>query len=201
MFLGFMRCMTIKRGFNDYLVIGYMAILMCWPSQQGIRFVLPVMPFLVRYMIIGLGMLRIDNARTRNMLAVAFGLLILVQYLPPIAKMVARSTAVVEGPQEKESVEAFAFIKSNTPENALIVFRKPRALALYTGRNCWANEQTEDFTYLENRFDAVGARYILVNATVSDETIKNYIAARKDKVRLVWENPKFKLFERTEWLH
>jgi hypothetical protein len=115
--------------------------------------------------------------------------------------MVARSTAVVEGPQEKESVEAFAFIKSNTPENALIVFRKPRALALYTGRNCWANEQTEDFTYLENRFDAVGARYILVNATVSDETIKNYIAARKDKVRLVWENPKFKLFERTEWLH
>jgi 4-amino-4-deoxy-L-arabinose transferase-like glycosyltransferase len=196
MFLGFMRCMTNKRGFIDYLVIGFMGMLIFWPSQQGIRFVLPVMPFLVRYMIIGLEMLRIDNARTRNMLAVAFGLLVLVQYLPPIAKMAARSTTVVEGPQEKESTEAFSFIKNNTPENAVIVFRKPRALALYTGRTCWANEQTEDYNLLESRFNSVGARYILVNSSVSDETIKDYIAARKDKVRLMWENPKFSLFER-----
>jgi len=197
MVLGFMRCMTIKRGFIDYLVIGFMGMLIFWPSQQGIRFVLPVMPFLVRYMIIGLGMLRIDNARTRNMIAVAFGLLVLVQYLPPIAKMAARSTVVIEGPQEKESVEAFTFIKSNTPENAVIVFRKPRALALYTGRTCWANEQTEDYNFLENRFNSIKARYILVNSSVSDETIKGYIAARKDKVRPVWENTKFRFFERT----
>jgi 4-amino-4-deoxy-L-arabinose transferase-like glycosyltransferase len=196
MVLGFVRTLCIKRGFTDYLVIGYMAMLLCWPSQQGMRFVLPVMPFFVRYMITGLGMIRIDNARTKYILYVAFGLLILVQYLPPIAKMVARSNIVVEGPQEKESVEAFTFIKNTTPENAVIVFRKPRALALYTGRKCWANEQTEDFTYLENRFDAVGARYILVNATISDETIINYIAARNDKIRLVWENVKFRLYER-----
>ena len=172
-------------------------MLIFWPSQQGIRFVLPVMPFLVRYMIIGLGMLRIDNARTRNMIAVAFGLLVLVQYLPPIAKMAARSTVVIEGPQEKESVEAFTFIKSNTPENAVIVFRKPRALALYTGRTCWANEQTEDYNFLENRFNSIKARYILVNSSVSDETIKDYIAVNKDKVRPVWENTKFRFFERT----
>lgn len=117
-----------------------LALYTVWPEGQGYRFMLPLTPFLVILMMLGLDEFARWNAADK------FGplLALSVQYGFPIVFLILASVLVGTGrlPQEKwnpydqPSSEMFQWIRSNTSGDAVISFFKPRAMHLLGQRLC-----------------------------------------------------------------
>jgi hypothetical protein len=123
----------------------YATVLLAWPSQQGIRFVLPLLPLFVYFAIQGMR----SGARTMFgershwtgffvrapwvALAIAF-----LSLSAPKAYANLRSDRRAPGAFDDESAAMYRFIGESTPSDAKIVFFKPRLLRLVTSRDALA---------------------------------------------------------------
>ncbi len=117
-----------------------LALYIILPFAQGYRYMIPVTPFLVILMMLGLD----EFARWKT--AGKFGPLLAhsVQYGFPIVFLILASVLVGTGrlPQEKwnpydqPSSEMFQWIRNNTSGDAVISFFKPRAMHLLGQRLC-----------------------------------------------------------------
>ena len=126
----------------------YMAILIVWPFQLGVRSVMPVMAMYLYFAIGGaLTLGEIVARRTRQaagpglaaMLIVPLALAHAVQAGEHWAAARAPEQAVVEGPYTANSQALFAHIRDETAETAVFTFWRPRVLMLYTGRRAVLN--------------------------------------------------------------
>jgi hypothetical protein len=110
------------------------------PSGQGYRYMIPVTPFLVILMMLGLDVL----ARWKTAGKLGLMLARLVQYGIPILFLTISSVLVGTGklprekwnPYDQESSAMFQWIRSYTARDAVISFFKPRAMHLLGERIC-----------------------------------------------------------------
>jgi hypothetical protein len=117
-----------------------LALYIVWPEGQGYRFMIPVTPFMVILLMLGLDEFASWKAAREFGPLLARG----VEFGFPILFLAASSFVVATGriPQEKwgpydqPSTEMFRWIKSNTPSDAVISFFKPRAMHLLGERIC-----------------------------------------------------------------
>jgi hypothetical protein len=117
-----------------------LALYVVWPESQGYRFMIPVTPFMVILMVIGLEVLARWNAVGK----VGPILASLVKCGVPIVFLIVGFTLVATGrlpretstPYDQASSEMFRWIRSNTAVDAVISFFKPRAMHLLGKRIC-----------------------------------------------------------------
>lgn len=118
-----------------------MLLVLISPFYQGIRYLIPLVPFLFYFFIIGLRYV-IFHVHVKNKLRQftyysAIGIIILLSIIT-ISVYTYQSSLPgneAEGPYKKTSIAMWNYIKSNTNKNEIIGFCKPRAMLLYTGRN------------------------------------------------------------------
>ncbi len=102
-----------------------------WVSFQGMRFIFPLMPFLLFYLLEGLQVIFKQKKQFRFVL------------LGLIVSSILQSGLTTYYYWQKDSNEAYSsdlqaiynYIKRELPPNAIIVFEKPRALRLFSHRN------------------------------------------------------------------
>jgi len=75
---------------------------------------------------------------------------------------------LAEGVATAESVELFEFVKQATPPEAIFVFSKPRALALFTDRRASAPLIADDRCRLWQYIAEIGASYVITGPPASD---------------------------------
>jgi hypothetical protein len=117
-----------------------LTLYLVWPEGQGYRFMIPITPFLVILMMLGLDVL----AQWKTAGKFAPMLARSVQYGIPIVFLIASSLVVATGklprekwtPYDQPSSEMFQWIRTNTAGNAVISFFKPRAMHLLGERLC-----------------------------------------------------------------
>ena len=198
--LGFINSCIKKIGLIELFILCYLSIITIYPNKTliiGMRYLFPILPLLFYYTAKGLQLIKIDFKINNNIKALLLGSFVLIPYTFSVSNIVKHQHKILHGPQEPESIEAFDYIKNNTPPNAIFVFFRARVLALYTGRKgtySWywttAHETPEE---LHERFKKTGVNYILINSDLEDLGIELYIKKYPEKVRLVWQNAKFKL--------
>jgi hypothetical protein len=127
--------------------------------------------------------------------SVAAGILILVLFMPGIFTIARAGSNIIEGPQREASLEAFNFISKNVPAEAVVVFAKPRALALYAGCKSMADPLTTDPIQLHLQVMESKATYILIHNTLTTETIKRYSRVMQPRLTKQWENKEFVLYK------
>jgi len=122
-----------------------------WPERQGLRFIYPLLPFLLISaldgMLIFVASLRAGWQKTALQVARGFWALMLVTCL-----FISGQSAVgnmlngrdINGPFDQYSKQLYAFLREKTPENAVIIFMRPRALRLFTARDAFMTERCED---------------------------------------------------------
>lgn len=124
-------------SFSDFYVAGYLGVLLLMQFSEY-RYLVPVLPFLLAYGLHGAGLARAVPRRS-NGVPWQRGTLVLMLALF-VAYAVSHRTLARGEPDGRidtngpEARSLYSFIRSNTPENSLIAFSKPRALALFTGR-------------------------------------------------------------------
>ncbi len=183
-----------KIDFIDFLVAIYLVTIMFLGGNY--RYLFPMLPFLVYYMVIGLERIKLNLNINKNIVISVLGVFVLMQYYPEDKWIINNQEKIKNGPQETASVEAFGYIKKNIPKNSVIVFVKPRALALYTDRIGMINEPTSDLKKLKSKFEKMGANYLLIHTELTPETkLIKYIEEYKDEVKFIWNNEKFFLYK------
>ncbi len=194
--LGMIRSFFKRWELIDMIVILYLGILLIYPYRHaGIRFLFPIMPFLIYYMAKGLETVSIFP-KIKNSSKVWFlGCLMLVSYLHMFWYILDTDHETLEGPQEKSSEEAFEYIRKNTPEDAVIIFAKPRVLALYSERQSMANSKDADPQQIAQEILNYKVNYVLTHTDLSDAAIHDFIRRQDYICEYLWSNEKFVLYK------
>jgi hypothetical protein len=157
-------------------VLFYLAVIIAWPFAQDTRFLLPAIPIYVAC--IALGASSIDRALARRgaKQGIVLGVFLAMAGVSYIARYSTLSFGPLqEGIAKRESVELFDFIKTSTHPADVIVFSRPRALALFGERTVTPPSRPADPCALWLYVRRVGATYLVTGPDPANENAK-YLA-------------------------
>ena len=133
---------TAKKNmlFIAFFVVSISLVLIS-PFYQGIRYLIPLVPFVfyffitgIRYLIFHIG-IKNKFKQMAYYSIIGFIIFLSIKTISVYTYQSSSSGQEAEGPYKKTSVAMFNYIKNNTTKNEIIGFCKPRAMLLYTGRN------------------------------------------------------------------
>lgn len=200
MVIGFFKKCLKSPAMPEWLAATYTFLILAFPTtNQGFRYIFPILPLYIYYTVIGARTLPWPGKIHANHVLALITMLCLLHYPLGILHILRDQDKIAIGPQEKQSQEAFRYIKENTPPDAVIAFRKATVLPLYTDRrSIGSNRPDQNIESLAAKFSQVGVRYYLINAALDDPGLERFLSAYQEKVRMVWTNDKFTLYENIE---
>ncbi|HRF77281.1 MAG TPA: hypothetical protein PLB46_11960 [Chitinophagales bacterium] len=157
--VGFIKKCIKQMDFVEWLFLGNLCIVVFWPSYQGLRFFIPVLPFYLYYGMLGLKLLpglRIQKA-VFTLLMVCVAISFVSFYTNADYK---QSPYLLTG---SESEDLFTYIKSSTPNDATIMAAKPRAVCLMTGRKGIVFPDSEYEKQFSENVSQHQVNYVLIN--------------------------------------
>jgi hypothetical protein len=124
-----------------------------WPERQGLRFIYPVLPvlFISAYdgmLLVAESLRSAWQARAQGLVRAFWGLLALVclGISAYSAYQVTSGGREINGPFDPYSYQMYAFIREKTPAESIMIFMRPRALRLFTGRDAFMTERCADLS-------------------------------------------------------
>jgi hypothetical protein len=193
--LGFLKRLLHGPEFIEWFFIFYIIMLSLFPDHNSaFRLILPLGFISLFYATIGIKSIQLLPQITSRAKAVVIGIVIMLLYMPALVNIARSSGGTLEGPQQKSAIETFNFIKNNVPAEAVVVFAKPRALALYAGCQSVADPQTPDPTQVHNQVMAANASYILIYSKLTNEEMQRYVRVMQNRLTKLFENKDFVLY-------
>ncbi len=119
-----------------FYVVFMIGILLIAPYQAGVRYIFPILPVLIYFLICGICSFE-KRVFLQNISGILlFPVLVFFMYgiLLQSTEALLHRDKVWEGPFDKEGKEIMDFVSNNTTPDDVIIFYKPRALRLLTGR-------------------------------------------------------------------
>lgn len=140
---------VIRRYRSDHHMVIYVlltfGLYLVWPATQTIRYLFPILPFYISFMLSGLEALqgtagrRMAVKRTLCIAPIAFVLVCFaVQSTVNAHENLNLNRATLQGPFNETSSDLFSFINQETPPDSTLVFFKPRVMRMITGRKAYA---------------------------------------------------------------
>jgi hypothetical protein len=191
--IAFCRRFSRERSTDQFYLLAYLAILIAWGAQIGIRGLLPILPVYFAYALLGVSE-ALRGVRQHSMrLAFAGSLAIGVGvtyagalHQPPWQA----SQANVLDPSAREM---FAFLREQTSPSDLLVFSKPRSIALFTGRRTASlgpEENSEDSAEFLRRSGPA----ILIQSKWTPSSWSRFIANHRGDLTEEFHNQEFRIF-------
>jgi hypothetical protein len=171
----------------------YIIPLFLLPIPTDVRYLMPIIPLYIFYVFRGLQVVfpRKERAVSLTLMAV-FVTIYVLQY----AKL--DYGPIHDGITKSEARQFFDYVKRETNENAVLIFRKPRALALFTGRKASIWHQPKDDQELWNYIQQINATYLIVGPRHLDpagqEFFRGFVARRVDRLEATYENADFQVY-------
>ena len=150
--------LAVRRGLGpvEVFVCAYAAVVIVYPIYQGARFMMPLLPIAFAYGIGAVASCRLERRRAgRIVLATA-----LLASMGLHGRGLA-STTVPDHYGSSETKKLLDFVRAGTPADAVIVFAKPRALYLLTGRTGYCPLEIPDDA-LWTEFESLGVTQVVL---------------------------------------
>jgi hypothetical protein len=179
-----------------------MGINIIWPANQGLRFLLPIFPFFIFYVLLGMewSVRAMEGNERKIAFAAAAGCVLLAlfffsrQSVKLAIANLRNHREISSGPYAPASQEMFQYIENNTAQDAVIIFFRPRAMRLITGRASleWNNPS-----------DLPPGQYLSLfrkedeGLQLSAGDVEALQAA--GKIKLIFENSDFQIFQILPW--
>ena len=170
----------------------YMGSLIILPYFQQ-RYLIPVIPLCVMYALIGITKFKFIQSREARRYFVS--ILIVAFFITYLGKYTKSNFDSIDiGVGRKESIKLFEYIRSNTDESDIFIFRKPRVLSLYTGRSAAAYHLPNDEEELWQFFRSIGANYLIVGQ-IDPKYIHLFIEKYENNFEKMFLNFDFKVYK------
>jgi len=158
---GYFRAVFSGPGVTEIFLGGYLAAILIFAGYQGIRYLVPVIPFFFLYAFRFHAKLLLAGYR-RLMLSVA-GVFIAFTAVTYVAGFQANARVTPMGITSEPAELFFEHVRKHTPEDSIFVFQKPRVLALLTGRTAVAWPRRRDPETLLAYMQDYRADYLVVS--------------------------------------
>ncbi len=139
--------------FITYTIL-MLLIYLIWPAQQGMRFVFPILPFILYFIVKGLQVLSLFLKLRQRYLSILLASSLFFLIYQSIQRIVDFSNTDTNLAYNSETKLMYIYISENIPEKEVIGFAKPRVLRLFTGRNSILSDISH--------FDSSGLSYLLI---------------------------------------
>jgi hypothetical protein len=189
---------VVRRQYSFVLfVVLYMTMLLAVPSQQGLRYLFPVLPFYLYFIFTGAARLSRLSSRWRRWapplhLAIFLPLcahLLLVTLSQ--ARAMAADTSPIEGPYTASSAQMFDFIKHCTAPDDVLVFWKPRAMILFGERRSILRVATTDVLDGTASLVAISHHF---DPHFVNENLRKVVTAVPGRFELVFSNEDHRVY-------
>ncbi len=189
--------------FLEFVFPLYILLVLLYPyANAGLRFLLPVLPFLIYYT--GYLVYRVFYAagKKAHWASAALFIILLTAYISPARGIIKSQSFIEDGPQQEAAVQLFNYLKT-TPADAAIVFCKARAMSLYSGRSALytAKNQTPEDAFFQfhrhrNLFLVIGK--VSNDNEIFDMKLTDFISKFRDQYQQVWENEHFRVYKQVK---
>ena len=182
-----------RRLRRDYLYAAFivltLGLFIIYPGRQGLRYILPVIPFFLYFAFTGLDTVQSKLPRTMGLhrmgtWAVAVILVLFMHGTGAHIYAQYMGNRSLDGPYSAESMEMFKYIRNNTSRDSIIIFFKPRVMTLYTGR---LSARTTDF----GKAIRCGADYAVIKRT---STLSLVLKGHETEVEELFSNGEFAVY-------
>ena len=191
-FIGYLSRVRDRITVFEIFPLLYMMPVMIWPSYQGTRFLIPIIPLYIFYAFVGIEKgIRFVGEKTKEAAFIILVVAIFFSYISKYAKL--DYGPIKEGITKKESVELFSYIKEHTRKDDVFIFLKPRALALYTNRRASAYHWPKDKKHLLNYFNKIGAKYFAFFPR-HEPYLQGFVSKYNNIFKLIYSNADFKMY-------
>jgi hypothetical protein len=173
----------------------YTGAILLWTAEFDTRFLIPVLPLWLYYVI---SYVRLIAAKHLALNARLAPLLLLPLFIASYASAYTGKDfgPIRQGVGDPRFLQACAYIKTHTAPGAVIVFAKPRLLALMTDRRAAAYHQPATDSELRSYFSNISAEYILFSTELTSDVVymRGFIERQGPKVNLLFDNGAFALY-------
>jgi hypothetical protein len=202
--IGFYSSIRQKITIFELFFLLYFMVLIIWPYYQGIRFMFPLLFLSANYLIKGLKVIcqKVKKPRFRQGALLSLLLFSIAGYVS-IYRYV-HFEALTYGVENPDSQEMFNYIRTNTAEDAVAIFFKPRAFALFTGRRSSGFTIYENDQQFFNWMEKIGVDY-LVTDLIEDEYnfsdgkliyyADSFAQRHPGKFISLYNNPSFRIYK------
>jgi 4-amino-4-deoxy-L-arabinose transferase-like glycosyltransferase len=191
--LGFVDTLFRKPDLAAILTTAFLGVLFLFPvTTQGLRYLLPILPWMLVLAIRGFNQWQPKaKAATLVILAVILGnqlhqSFVGIGYANHIA-------STQQGPHSIEAKALFQYL-NQTPEEATLVFIKPRTMGLYAKRKCFSNHPETPFPQIQQELETMGWDYLILSKTLPNTALETYVVQMRESLTQVFENEEFQIF-------
>ena len=167
-----------------------------WPAIEGLRFLFPILPFYIYFVFLGLRRLKdLPSGIRINPLIPGICLVSIFMTVSTVLLLIniKNDRQLEDGPFTKQAQEMFSFIRNEIPAGDVVVFRKPRVVRLFTGRNgLFAHKES----LAMDGYEDLGYHKWFVVDSRNPEPVENEVGSLLDsqRARLLFENSQFRIF-------
>jgi hypothetical protein len=115
-----------------FYVVIYLGILIAWGAQIGVRGLLPVLPIYLTYVVLGITEAVERWQPKAGALVAAVAVCMAITYFGGLRQRPWQ--AALANVNDTSAQELFTFLRSQTQPSDLLLFSKPRSIALFSGR-------------------------------------------------------------------
>lgn len=195
--IGYSRRLKTGLSIFEVFVPIYLGIVLAWPAYQGMRFLIPTLPFFLIYTYEGCVFLLQAMACKKN-----FQIAILTGFLFTLAFSYRDGLKIpafqrVDNIGSVETQQMFSYIREQTPQSAAIVFYKPRAMRLFTGHPALLATIPAVKAPVLEQIQAAKADYFVVewdNSLGNQPAWQAFATENPAVFTLVFENTHFRIY-------
>jgi hypothetical protein len=181
----------------------YLGTILLWPGYAGERYLYPILPLWLFYGLVGLRHpLLLARPRLRGLLIGGLLAAVSVSYVARYTKADGFSAADAVG--RPRAAAMFRFVAEHTQTSDVIVFIKPRAMALLAQRRASAYHEATEDRQLWDYFRSINARYVVAverdSAMVPAAPAKllhflrDFVARNRSRFEEVYRNEDFAVY-------
>ena len=165
-----------------------------WPFHEGLRMLIPLIPLGFFFALVGLRVMSDKVGRVKPALIAAAVLCVAGTYGEQYHTLAVQPS--IPGVESRDARSLFAYIRGSTPKCAVVLFKKPRALALYTGRRA-AIYSTHVLYAPWTSVTRLGATHLIVvrSSTQDSLFLDGLERQRPGAVTELFANPRFAVYD------
>lgn len=191
---------TRKNGLTlvEAFLLPYLGMVILWPSHQGMRFLLPLIPFYVYLLVLGLQEFRGSTAHNwRKRVPATLLLMVGVSYLAAFRN--ASYSIIRQSDGRITFNQLCRFIRDHTNKNDIFVFRRCRALSLFTSRPAGLYDLNHR-DHLASLLSKIHANYIVTSPIFEEDRdiLVPYIQSHPGLLNEVYQNEDFQVYQIVE---
>ena len=180
----------------EWFALGYLASVLLWPMGHDSRFLIPILPLHVAYGVAGVQQLAMKAAGRRLRTAI-MGSVILIVTGGTLARLTTLDYGAIRGGITSRDAEGlFEFVRQHTEPSDVIVFIKPRVLALMSGRRSTAYHYGAGDEHLWQYIEQIEATH-LIRARWSGadrQWLDGFVDRHQERFDLVYRDPNHRVY-------